>query len=125
MNKCVLIGRVTTDIELKTTAGGKSVTTFNLAVDRRTKDEGTDFLPVVAWNKTAEITSRYVKKGNRIGVIGRIATRNYEKDGKKVYVTEIVADEIEFLESKSEHVATEKQPEEKFEPVAGDEELPF
>ena len=80
---------------------------------------------MVVWNKTAEIASRYVKKGNRVGVIGRIATRNYEKDGKKVYVTEIVADEIEFLENKTEHTVTDKQPEEKFVPMADDEVLPF
>ena len=99
MNKWQGIGRVTKDIELRKTQSGKSVASFTLAV-RRDKDS-TDWIPCIAWNKTAELLSQYVHKGNRIGVSGRIQTRNYESNGQRVYVTEVVADEIEFLENKA------------------------
>jgi single-strand DNA-binding protein len=99
MNKWQGIGRATKDIELRKTQSGKSVASFTLAV-RRDKDN-TDWIPCIAWNKTAELLSQYVHKGNRIGVSGRIQTRNYESNGQRVYVTEVVADEIEFLENKA------------------------
>ena len=103
MNKVVLIGRLTKDPELKFTAGtGTAVATFTLAVDRRFKKEGqpsADFLPVVVWGKTAENTANYMSKGRLISVAGRIETRSYEaKDGGRRYVTEVVADEVSFLE---------------------------
>lgn len=100
MNKVQLIGRVTKDIELKKTQSSKSVVTFTLAV-RKDKDNS-DFISCVAWNKTAELLSQYVKKGDRLAVCGRIQTRNYDGQNGKVYVTEVIADEIEFLESKKE-----------------------
>ena len=101
MNKTQLIGRVTKDIDLKKTTSGKSVATFTLAVNRRTKDDGADFISCVAWNTTAELLSQYVRKGNRIGLSGHIQTRNYESNGRTVYVTEVIAEEIEFLENKT------------------------
>lgn len=103
MNKVVLIGRLTKDPELKYTPGaGTAVTTVTLAVDRRfTKDQKkeADFIPIVIWGKSAESTAQYMRKGLLMGVSGRIQTRSYEaKDGGKRYVTEVVAEEIKFLE---------------------------
>lgn len=103
MNKSVLIGRLTKDPELKFTAGsGLATTTITLAVDRRPskdKPKEADFIPVVLWGKSAENTAQYMTKGKLMAVSGRIQTRNYEgKDGKKVYVTEVIADEVQFLE---------------------------
>jgi single-strand DNA-binding protein len=103
MNKVVLIGRLTKDPELKYTPGsGTAVTTITLAVDRRfSKDNQreADFIPVVIWGKSAESTAQYMGKGKLMGVSGRIQTRSYEsKDGGRRYVTEVVAEEIKFLE---------------------------
>ncbi|GAA0115703.1 single-stranded DNA-binding protein [Clostridium senegalense] len=103
MNKVVLIGRLTKDPELKFTPGaGTAVTTFTIAVNRKFKREGqpdADFIQVVVWGKKAESTANYMKKGLQIGIAGRIETRSYEaKDGTRRYVTEVVADEVQFLE---------------------------
>ena len=103
MNKVVIIGRMTKDPELKFTPGtGTAVTTFTIAVNRRFKKEGqpdADFIPVVVWGKQAESTANYMKKGSLLSVAGRIETRSYEaKDGGRRYVTEVVADEVSFLE---------------------------
>jgi single-strand DNA-binding protein len=103
MNKIVLIGRLTKDPELKFTPGtGTAVATFTLAVDRRfSKDnqKEADFIPIVVWGKQAESTANYMSKGKLIGISGRIQTRNYDaKDGTKRYVTEVVAEEVQFLE---------------------------
>lgn len=103
MNKVVLIGRLTKDPELKFTPGTcTAVCTFILAVDRRFKKKGqpsADFVPIVVWGKIAESTANYKKKGELIGVAGRIETRSYEaKDGGKRYVTEVIADEVQFLD---------------------------
>lgn len=103
MNKVVLIGRLTKDPELKYTPGnGTAVTTFTLAVDRRFSKDGqkeSDFIPIVVWGKIAETTAQYVTKGKMIAVSGRIQTRSYDaKDGTRRYITEVVADEVKFLE---------------------------
>lgn len=103
MNKVVLIGRLTKDPELRFTPGnGTAVASFTLAVDRRFKKEGqqeADFVPIVVWGKQAESTANYMSKGKLMGVSGRIQTRSYDaKDGTKRYVTEVVADEVQFLE---------------------------
>lgn len=103
MNRVVLIGRLTKNPELRFTPGtGLAVSTFTIAVDRRTNKEGkkeTDFIPIVVWGKQGENVANYMSKGKLIGISGRIQTRNYEgKDGIKRYVTEIVADEVQFLE---------------------------
>lgn len=103
MNKVVLIGRLTRDPELKFTPGtGTAVATFTLAVDRRASKSGqkeADFIPIVVWGKQAESTANYMSKGKLMGVSGRIQTRSYDaKDGTKRYVTEVVADEVQFLE---------------------------
>ncbi|CAB1255507.1 single-stranded DNA-binding protein [Clostridium sp. MT-14] len=103
MNKVVLIGRLTKDPELRFTPGmGKAVTTFTIAVDRRFSKDGqreADFIPIVVWGKQAESTANYMSKGKLIGVSGRIQTRSYEaKDGSRRYVTEVIAEEVQFLE---------------------------
>jgi single-strand DNA-binding protein len=97
-NKCTLLGNITTDLEAKQTATGISVCNFNLAVNRRfpTQDgQKTDFIPIVAFKHNADFLVRYLKKGRTILVSGAIQTRNYtNSQGQKVYVTEIIADEI-------------------------------
>lgn len=103
MNKVVLIGRLTADPELRFTPGnGTAVSRIILAVQRRYKKEGqeeADFVPVVIWGKQAEAIATHQKKGRLIAVSGRIQTRNYEaKDGTKRYVTEVIAEEVQFLE---------------------------
>lgn len=103
MNKVVLIGRLTRDPELKFTPGnGTAVCTFTMAVDRKYKREGqpsADFVPIVVWGKIAESTANYMSKGKLIGIAGRIETRSYgSKDGGRRYITEVVADEVSFLE---------------------------
>ena len=105
INRVVLVGRLTKDPVLRKTANGVSVTSFTLACTRRYKQEGqpdADFINTVVWNKTADSVSQYTHKGSLVGVEGRIQTRSYDdKDGKRVYVTEVVADSVQFLESKS------------------------
>ena len=105
MNKAILIGRLTKDPELRTTPTGRNVCQFSVAVSRNfTNANGereADFINCVVWDKQAENLVKYQKKGNQIAVEGIIQTRNYDdKDGKKVYVTEILASNISFLDSK-------------------------
>ena len=100
MNKVILIGRLTADPELKKTGSDTSVATFTVAINRNQEDA--DFINVVAWEKNAENVKKYLTKGNRVAVDGRIQTRSYETDGTKKYVTEVVANSIEFLENKKE-----------------------
>lgn len=140
MNKVILMGRLTRDPEVRyTTSNNTLVATFSIAVNRRFARQGeerqADFLNIVAWDKTGEFCSKYFKKGMQVGVIGRLQTRNYDdKDGKKVYVTEVVAEETYFADSKREggenpfsgveapFNATEAQSD--FTPVT-DDDLPF
>lgn len=107
MNTVQLIGRLTDDITLRQTSNGTSVGTFNLAVDRNFKnaqgEREADFIRCIAWRKTGEILAQYTQKGSRIGVVGRIQTRNYDdSDGKRVYVTEIIVENFDFLDYKNE-----------------------
>lgn len=107
MNKVVLIGRLTRDPEVRyTTNNNTLVCSFSLAVNRRFKSEGqpdADFINIVAWNKTGEFCSKYFVKGQQVAVCGRLQTRNYDdKDGKKVYVTEVIAEEVNFADSKKD-----------------------
>ncbi len=107
MNKVILMGRLTRDPEVRyTTNNNTLVCTFSLAVNRRFKQEGqpdADFINVVAWAKTGEFCSKYFTKGQQVAVCGHLQTRNYDdKDGKKVYVTEVVAEDTYFADSKRE-----------------------
>lgn len=105
MNSCVLIGRTTRDIDLRRTGNGTAVASFTLAVNRdfKTNDgQEADFIQCVAWKKTAELLEQYVHKGDRIAVNGSIRTRNYEDShGRTVYVTEVLVNHVEFLETKN------------------------
>lgn len=105
INVVVLTGRMTKDPDLRKTGTGRSVLSFTLAVNRRfTGQDGkdTDFVNCVAWGKTAETMANYLHRGSLIGVEGRIQTRNYEnQQGQRVYVTEVVADNFTFLESRN------------------------
>ena len=95
MNKSILIGRLTKDPELK--GKEKVYTRFTLAVDR-VGSEGADFIPVVVFGKQAENAVKYLAKGRKVAVEGRINTGSYEKDGQKVYTTDVIAERVEFLE---------------------------
>ncbi len=103
INRVVLVGRLTKDPELKYTPAGVAVATFTLAVNRTFSNQQgereADFINCVVWRKPAENTANFLKKGSLAGVEGRLQTRNYEgQDGKRVYVTEVVADSVQFLE---------------------------
>lgn len=145
MNRVILIGNLTKDPELITTNSGISMCKFTLAVQRRfsTADGETtaDFIPVIVWRGLADNCAKFLKKGSKAGVSGSVQTRNYEvSDGSKRYVTEVVADEVEFLSSKSfsdddyqpekaEKATKTDKPKkaakiENFEPI-DDDELPF
>lgn len=113
INNWVGVGRLTKDPELRYTANGTAVTNFTIACNRPFKTDGkqeADFINCVVWRKPAENLANYMKKGNLIGVDGRIQTRSYEgQDGKRVYVTEVVADSVQFLESKNQGKKTNEQ----------------
>lgn len=102
MNNVSLIGRLTKDVQERRTQNGTPVVSFTLAVDRRKKEDGADFINCIAWDKAAETIAKYVHKGDLFGVTGYIQTRNYEKDGRMVYVTEVVTTSFQFLERKRE-----------------------
>lgn len=102
MNNVSLIGRLTKDVEERRTQSGTPVVSFTLAVDRRKKEDGADFINCIAWDKAAETIAKYVHKGDLFGVTGYIQTRNYEKDGRMIYVTEVVTTSFQFLERKRE-----------------------
>lgn len=112
INSTVLIGRITKDIEVRKTQSGKSVAQFTLAVSRRGKDAGADFINCVAWEKAADVLAQYGHKGDRIGIVGRIATRSYDDkySNKKVFVTEIMVDQFEFLSEPKKEEPKQEQP---------------
>lgn len=102
LNRVILIGRLTRDPELRYTPSAVAVTQFTLAVDRPFKsgDQEADFIPVVVWRQLAEVCAEYLRKGRLTAVEGRISVRNYEnKEGKRVFITEVIADNVRFLES--------------------------
>ena len=132
MNKCIITGRLTKDIEVKTTSNDKEYCSFTIAVDRRFKDADgnrqADFISCTAWNKTAEFLGKYFHKGSRIGICGSIQTRSYEKDGQKVFVTEVLVEEAEFLDSKTDsqpQPQTKAQVQEQAEETESIGKLPF
>lgn len=114
LNRTVLVGRLTKDPELRSTPNGVNVGTFTLAVNRTfTNAQGerdADFINVVVFKKQAENVKNYLSKGSLAGVDGRLQTRNYEnKDGHRVFVTEVVADSVQFLEPKSSNQQNNQQ----------------
>lgn len=107
INNVVLVGRLTKDLELRYTTSNKAAVNFTLAVNRNFKNERgelqADFIGCTAYGKQAENMARFLNKGSLIGIEGRISTRNYQgKDGKTVYITEVIADKVNFLESKKQ-----------------------
>ena len=120
MNKIIEIGRITKDIELTTTNNGLSVAKFSLAVNRRFKSENeetnADFFKCIAFKGTGENIAKFCHKGSKVCIVGELQTRNYEdKDGIKRYVTEIIVNECEFLDSKkdsNENTTNETEPKE-------------
>lgn len=105
MNKCTLIGNLTKDPQLRETTNGISVCTFRLGVSRRYANyEGereTDFFNIVVWRKQAENAAKYLRKGSQVGIAGTIQNRKYEAtDGSTRYITEIIADEVQYLKAK-------------------------
>ena len=127
MNQVSLIGRLTRDPELRRTQNGNPVVSFALAVDNRHKEDGADFIACVAWNRTAELIHQYVKKGHRLAINGRLATRTYESKGVKHYVTEVIVADIDFLERKEAEKESFSKPDfSKLEPLDGEDGvLPF
>lgn len=133
MNKVMLVGRLTKDPEIKLTSNQTQFCNFTLAVDRRFKDANgqrqADFISCVAWRNTAVFIQKYFGKGSRIGVSGSIQTRSYEDDSGKHFITEVVVDEAEFVESQSaaqqSEEQAEQQPEKQSEaiPAEGQQEI--
>ena len=125
MNNVTLIGRLTKDPDLKTTQSGLSVCRFTVAVDRPySKEKQTDFINCLAWRQTADFICKYFAKGQRIALIGSIQTGSYEKDGSKVYTTEVNVSNVEFCESKKQN-KTEQTNEATEEMPLVDDDLPF
>jgi len=131
MNKCILIGNLTKDPELTTTTNGVAVCRFTIAVSRRYSnadgERETDFLNIVVWRSLGENCHKFLKKGSKVGVVGNIQNRSYDAtDGTKRYITEIVAEEVEFLSTKNADEAPKAQTEDvaKLQPI-DDDGLPF
>lgn len=113
LNRVVLVGRLTRDPDMRVSQSNVAVTNFNLAVnrpfpDKSTGERGADFVNCVTFRKQAENVNQYVKKGSLVGIDGRLQTRNYEnKEGQRVYVTEVVCDSVQFLEPKGSNNASD------------------
>lgn len=133
LNKVILCGRLTADVELKSTQTGISVCSFTLAVNRKYQKDGeqtADFINCVAWRQTAEFISRYFKKGNSLCVTGEIQTRNFtDQSGAKRYVTEVLVDDARFVDGKNEGSQTASEETQiastEFETITDDESFPF
>ena len=125
MNKVILIGRTTKDIDLRYSTGEKqtAIARFTLAVNRYRKDDGADFISCVAFGKTAENLDRYVNKGDKVGIIGHIQTGSYEKDGRKIYTTDVIVEETEFLATQRESEPQEDMSQH-YEPLV-DDDIPY
>jgi single-strand DNA-binding protein len=130
-NKVILGGRLTTDCELKQSPSGLSVTTFSIAINRKGADNKTDFIDVVAWRQTAEFICNYFRKGSSICIVGSLQKREWtDKNGQKRFVTEVIADEVCFVDSKND-VAMNNAPIESvpsaphFEEIKNTDDLPF
>ncbi|SJZ89977.1 single-stranded DNA-binding protein [Garciella nitratireducens] len=141
LNKVCLVGRLTKDPELRYLANGTPVANFTLAVNRTFKNRNgereADFINIVVWRKQAENCANYIGKGSLVSIVGRIQTRSYDgADGQRRYVTEVVAEEVQFLDSKNSRNSQQNQTSNDFDtndvplddlyPIDGDEEdLPF
>lgn len=136
MNKVFLIGNLTRDPDLRRTNSGLAVCSFTVAVNRPKNKDGVaqaDYISVQTWRTTAEICAKYLAKGRKVAILGELRTRSYDKDGRKVYVTEVVANDVEFLTPRDQRSDTgytaaedntSSTDEQGFIPV-DDDELPF
>lgn len=143
-NKCILIGNLTADPEIRQTQGGTKVCSFSIAVNRRGRDAGCDFINVVAWKEKAEFVAQWFKKGKPILVCGQLQQRVWtDKQGNKRYEYEIIADELSFVASADDAQTAKTEPSmsnqgaipyipagyaadvPKYEEIPGDENLPF
>ena len=107
MNKWIGIGRLTKAPELRRTGTGKAVASFTVAIDDGYgENKSTDFIDIVAWEKVAENCSKFLDKGSKVAVEGKLKKRSYEKDGRKIYIWEVNASSVEFLDSKAESKAS-------------------
>ena len=123
MNKVILVGRLAQDPEVRNTQSGKAVASFNLAVNRYGQIDSADFIPIVAWEKLAEVIGNNLKKGSQVLVEGRMQVRSYEtQEGQKRRVTEVIVQNVEFLGSKKSNEST---PESFGDEVFPEEEIPF
>ena len=134
MNKVFLVGRITRDPELKYTASNVAVASFSVAINRNYQNAqgeyDADFINCVAWRRQAENLARFVRKGQQIGIDGRLQTRNYQTPtGETRYITEVVCDNIQFLETRSTNEPTEIAEEDPFlesaMDIASEDDLPF
>lgn len=124
LNNVVLIGRLTRDPELRYSGSGTAIANITLAVDRPGKEKEADFIPVVSFKQTAEAVANYLRKGRLCAVEGRIQTRNYENnEGRKIYVTEVIANNVRFLERAEADKPKETVPTST--PDISDDDLPF
>lgn len=128
INSVVLVGRLTKDVELRKTQSGLSVASFIVACDRRlshaqknNNEQSADFINCVAWRGSADFLGNYAHKGDTVGVEGRIQTRNYDRDGQRVYVTEVLANSVNLLHSKQ---TVQSQEQASYEPQPTQEQKP-
>ena len=132
-NKTIISGRLTTDVQVKTTSAGTSVRGFTIAVNRKTKgtEQKTDFINCVAWRLSAEFISKWFQKGSAIMVVGSLQTRSWtDNNGNKRYTTEVIVDEVHFVDSKGEgekggSAYIPQFDDSQFEELSGDDVLPF
>lgn len=129
LNKVILGGRLTADPELKTTQNGTPVCSFSIAVNRRFATDQVDFINCLAWRAQAEFISKYFRKGSSVCIVGSIQTRTWtDQNNQKRYATEVLADEINFVDNKSDNAGEQGQTTQdapKFVEIGPDEELPF
>lgn len=123
MNNVTITGNITRDIEIKYSSSQTAVVKFTVAVSRRKKEDGADFINCVAFGKTAENMDKFLHKGSKVGVRGRLQTGSYMKDEIKINTTDVIADEVEFLDSRQLEVDYKVEEPEGF--AALDEQIPF
>ena len=126
MNNVTLLGRLTKDPELKYSQSGKAFCKFSIAVQREFKKDEADFINCIAWDKRAETICEYLRKGRRIALQGRLSVRSYEKDGETKWITEVIVDKFEFVDSSNNDTKESKSRKEKEEPeFIDDDDFPF
>ena len=124
MNKWTGLGRITADIDLRYTQNQTAVGKFTLAVPRMKKEDGADFISCKVWGKRAETMEKYIKKGQKVCIAGRIETGSYLKGEQRIYTTEVVVEDFDFIESMPQK-AEQPQQSDGFMPVSNDPDLPF